>query len=40
VLDQSRDISDSQWGAIVGEIDQNKDGKVSYEEFFQMMKKL
>ena len=40
ILDQSREISEAQWKKIVGKIDSNNDGKISFEEFVSMMKQL
>jgi Ca2+-binding EF-hand superfamily protein len=40
VLDQSRVIPEEQWKSIVAEVDRDKDGRVSFSEFVEMMKKL
>lgn len=40
VMDQSKTIAEEQWKAIVSEFDKDSDGKVSFLEFVEMMKKL
>eukprot|EP01054_Gregarina_sp_Poly1_P004951 Gregarina_sp_Poly_1__4950@NODE_2622_length_1908_cov_606_836502_g156_i1_p1_GENE_NODE_2622_length_1908_cov_606_836502_g156_i1NODE_2622_length_1908_cov_606_836502_g156_i1_p1_ORF_typecomplete_len602_score110_63Pkinase/PF00069_25/3_8e83Pkinase_Tyr/PF07714_17/2e52EFhand_7/PF13499_6/1_2e12EFhand_7/PF13499_6/9e16EFhand_1/PF00036_32/0_0016EFhand_1/PF00036_32/0_00017EFhand_1/PF00036_32/9_7e06EFhand_1/PF00036_32/9_2e08EFhand_6/PF13405_6/0_00035EFhand_6/PF13405_6/4_2EFhand_6/PF13405_6/1_7e08EFhand_6/PF13405 len=34
------DVDDAQWAQIIGEVDQNGDGEVDFDEFVAMMQKL
>lgn len=34
------DVDDAQWAQIIGEVDQNGDGEVDFDEFVDMMQKL